>query len=669
MEGVEDKGGDVAGYMPLQRQVGFIYDNPNPFIIAHELGHGAFNLRHTFSPESFIAAERTTQNLMDYNGGTELWKHQWEFIRDPQNIWFAWAQDEGEGEGIFGGKLVLLDAKHTLLLNHVYDNNHESSLKYKDKIEKSRQESPTEMSLDLDYTDTEEKEWINTWKLRTATSDEILAKIINKIQSAEKGTTIEKMSLNEKAVYIGQYRLDNIEYPIAIYSEKAEISKLVKVQVSAVGDLEKEENKKHLKSEETFIKYMIIAFYEEGNTDPVLIIQVEKYDISKIQNTKEKWLKHLGILTSGSLSSTNNVNLKIYEGNEERAENSIFTITANPPTMPDVRASAESSDTIRFRLKIEYIVRKTWTDNRGTHTNELVREDISWFPNNGWQDVKSGEIWDIDFGNMFRGGKAYLFCKINSNVLDTIVFHIRGENPSEADVHNYVNTLANADGWYVPKIIRQESSFRQFNTGVSSATNTFAGMPIWAASYGWGMKQLDNLGSEYGYRTVLNGTVVREGGALPDELWNWQTNVRKGIEFFNGAKLNVANTRWNNALNQIATWEAINPELAQDSYSMIIIDSPDESEENTTVTEIVAGNSTNSETFVANANPDNGQRTLRDAFACKYYNGGADYFSIVIPVTTGNTGEDPPELTHWEIDKEGSTGRDYVDDISGRAGW
>ncbi len=98
MEGVEDKGGDVAGYMPLQRQVGFIYDSPNLFIIAHELGHGAFNLRHTFSPESFIAAERTTQNLMDYNGGTELWKHQWEFIRDPQNIWFAWAQEESEGE-------------------------------------------------------------------------------------------------------------------------------------------------------------------------------------------------------------------------------------------------------------------------------------------------------------------------------------------------------------------------------------------------------------------------------------------------------------------------------------------------------------------------------------------------------------------------------------------
>ncbi len=100
VDNVVGKTGDVAGYMPLQRQVGFIYDSPNLFVIAHELGHGAFNLRHTFSSENFIAAEHSTQNLMDYNGGTELWKHQWELIRDPQSVWFAWAQDEKEGQAI-----------------------------------------------------------------------------------------------------------------------------------------------------------------------------------------------------------------------------------------------------------------------------------------------------------------------------------------------------------------------------------------------------------------------------------------------------------------------------------------------------------------------------------------------------------------------------------------
>jgi len=103
---VKGKTGDVAGFMPLQRQAGFIYDSPNLFVIAHELAHGAFNLRHTFSPEELIAAENTTQNLMDYKGGSELWKHQWELIRDPENMLFAWAQDEREGEMITLNSLV-----------------------------------------------------------------------------------------------------------------------------------------------------------------------------------------------------------------------------------------------------------------------------------------------------------------------------------------------------------------------------------------------------------------------------------------------------------------------------------------------------------------------------------------------------------------------------------
>ncbi|WP_158522853.1 fibronectin type III domain-containing protein [Geofilum rhodophaeum] len=97
VEGATFKDRSLAGYMPLNRQVGFIYDNPSPIIVAHELGHGAFNLRHTFSPEEFIQDESKTQNLMDYNGGTDLWKYQWDLIHNPESILFAWAQDEEEG--------------------------------------------------------------------------------------------------------------------------------------------------------------------------------------------------------------------------------------------------------------------------------------------------------------------------------------------------------------------------------------------------------------------------------------------------------------------------------------------------------------------------------------------------------------------------------------------
>ena len=34
---------------------------------------------------------------MDYAGGVELWKHQWDLIHNPESILFSWAQDEEEG--------------------------------------------------------------------------------------------------------------------------------------------------------------------------------------------------------------------------------------------------------------------------------------------------------------------------------------------------------------------------------------------------------------------------------------------------------------------------------------------------------------------------------------------------------------------------------------------
>jgi len=41
---------------------------------------------------------------------------------------------------------------------------------------------------------------------------------------------------------------------------------------------------------------MVIAFYEDNNPEPVMMMQIEKFDISRLQNTKEKWLEFLGIL-------------------------------------------------------------------------------------------------------------------------------------------------------------------------------------------------------------------------------------------------------------------------------------------------------------------------------------------------------------------------------------
>jgi hypothetical protein len=113
---------NIKCYMPLQYQQGFIYDfgNTQTNTIAHELAHGAFNLYHTFSNDgnNFVAAQGTTANLMDYNHGAELWKHQWQLIDDPKNLWFKAWQSEEEGEGIFKSNLLGIRYKDSLLLNN-----------------------------------------------------------------------------------------------------------------------------------------------------------------------------------------------------------------------------------------------------------------------------------------------------------------------------------------------------------------------------------------------------------------------------------------------------------------------------------------------------------------------------------------------------------------------
>ena len=87
----------LSGFMPFKRQYGYIFNNDDVKTIAHELGHGAFRLRHTFSPEAFIANQGSTDNLMDYSGSeaTKLYKHQWDNVHNPEKM-IGWFQDDEE---------------------------------------------------------------------------------------------------------------------------------------------------------------------------------------------------------------------------------------------------------------------------------------------------------------------------------------------------------------------------------------------------------------------------------------------------------------------------------------------------------------------------------------------------------------------------------------------
>ncbi|ALO13898.1 hypothetical protein L21SP5_00218 [Salinivirga cyanobacteriivorans] len=91
------EGGDVRGYMPIKSRYGFVTADATTRDVAHELGHGVFNLRHTFSEEnSFTLPQGETDNLMDYSTGTELWKYQWDLIHNPEGGWHIF-EDVEEG--------------------------------------------------------------------------------------------------------------------------------------------------------------------------------------------------------------------------------------------------------------------------------------------------------------------------------------------------------------------------------------------------------------------------------------------------------------------------------------------------------------------------------------------------------------------------------------------
>ncbi|AZQ65175.1 hypothetical protein EI427_23465 [Flammeovirga pectinis] len=101
---------DVSGYMMLSGRYGFIFNNgstPTFRTIAHELGHGAFGLEHTWMeyPNEEGFAQETTNNLMDYGIGEELWKWQWDLVQNPAPT-VGFENEDEDGQSVSEDKLA-----------------------------------------------------------------------------------------------------------------------------------------------------------------------------------------------------------------------------------------------------------------------------------------------------------------------------------------------------------------------------------------------------------------------------------------------------------------------------------------------------------------------------------------------------------------------------------
>jgi TANFOR domain-containing protein len=106
----------ALGYMPRNKQSGFIFidNHGNNYdkltqTIAHELGHGVFNLQHTFK-EFPALTEGSTDNLMDYSNGTKLYKYQWGKMRHSDIVIGLFEEDE-DAEALLNLQLTEFDSE------------------------------------------------------------------------------------------------------------------------------------------------------------------------------------------------------------------------------------------------------------------------------------------------------------------------------------------------------------------------------------------------------------------------------------------------------------------------------------------------------------------------------------------------------------------------------
>lgn len=92
----------LEGDMPRGGRFGYLFTNNLSDIgrtAAHELGHGALILKHTFDGEGFDAND-LPDNIMDNGSGTHLTKHQWDFLHDPP---FFVSVFDSEADGFAAG--------------------------------------------------------------------------------------------------------------------------------------------------------------------------------------------------------------------------------------------------------------------------------------------------------------------------------------------------------------------------------------------------------------------------------------------------------------------------------------------------------------------------------------------------------------------------------------
>ncbi len=105
---------DLAGCMPRGKQFGYLFGGATGRIAAHEIGHGAFKLRH-LSEYHFTQGD-LPDNLMNTPPGVELAKFQWDAVHSPGFVSGIFEKDE-DGMSIIENNRLMAEFLENLRLS------------------------------------------------------------------------------------------------------------------------------------------------------------------------------------------------------------------------------------------------------------------------------------------------------------------------------------------------------------------------------------------------------------------------------------------------------------------------------------------------------------------------------------------------------------------------
>lgn len=124
----------TEGDMPRSQQYGFVFYNGNnhvPNTIAHEIGHGMFNLLHSFSDKYGFSTSDLPDNLMNYNEQFSLSKYQWDLCNDPALVYGIFDNDGVSKSLQYPNLKCINDANEISRLGKIFLNVNGESIKLK----------------------------------------------------------------------------------------------------------------------------------------------------------------------------------------------------------------------------------------------------------------------------------------------------------------------------------------------------------------------------------------------------------------------------------------------------------------------------------------------------------------------------------------------------------